>query len=194
VLHAAGPGRRVGQFSRIGFCECDQFLHGREQQLGVSDQNVGLIGEDRDRRKRGEIERELRKKNWVHCKRRCRRGEQGVPVRLGPGCRLGADVGVSARPILDVDGIAPSAGQLLGDEARHQICDAAGPNRGDDLDRPVGIGVLRERRDGHETHAYRQHNPARYPRLNDHLAQAKHSALLFGRDLFRSRYSADGTS
>jgi len=161
VLHAADPGRRVGQLSRIGIGECDQLLRGRERQLGVSDHDVGLIGQHRDRYEGGEIERQLREKTWIDCKRRRWRCEQGVPVRLGPRCGLGADVGVCPRPILDIDGMAPSAGQLLGDEARHQICDAAGPHRGDDLDRPVGIGVSREHRDGYETHACRQRNPPR---------------------------------
>ena len=104
----------------------------------MSDQDVRLIGKYCDRHQRGEIEREFRIESGVERKRRRWRGEQGIPVRLSPACRLGADVGIPARPILDIDGMPPSAGQFLRDDARHQICDTTGPDRGNDLYGPSG--------------------------------------------------------
>jgi hypothetical protein len=48
---------------------------------------------------------------------------------------------VCARLVLDDEGLAEAARQLIGQEASDDVVAAGGPDRHDDLDRAVGIGL-----------------------------------------------------
>ena len=72
-----------------------------------------------------------------------RRGEQGVAVRLGAGDIFGAEVLRRAGAVLDHDGLAELGGQMLAEDARHQIAVRAGRQRDDDADGLARIGLRR---------------------------------------------------
>jgi hypothetical protein len=141
VLHGAYSGGREAELPWIVLGVGNQFLCVRDRKRRTRHQNVGLIGQDRHRHERRRVEWQLGIETLVDHEGRRRRDEQGVSVRLCPRRRLGADVGRTARPVLDNDGVAPTGRQVLRYETRYQVRDSACRNGRDDLDRPARIGL-----------------------------------------------------
>ena len=71
---------------------------------------------------------------------------QRIAVRIAGRRGLGADDGAGAGLVLDHKTLAGALCEHVGDKPPDQIVAAAGPDRDDDLDGPVGIGGLRLRR------------------------------------------------
>src|SRR5437016_1476274 len=70
-----------------------------------------------------------------------RRDEERLAVRLGAEDILGAEVLRRAGAVLDHHGLAELGGEMLAEDARHQIAVRAGRQRHDDADRAGGVDL-----------------------------------------------------
>ena len=111
---------------------------------GIADEKLRHFGKDRHRHEilLGVV-RELRIERGID--RVIGRGDQQrVAVLVGLGDGIGRKNAAGARLRLEHDGASEFGGHAVGDEPRHDVDRAAGRERQDELDRPVGI--LRQRR------------------------------------------------
>ena len=137
MRRSADAARCKIEFARLGLGERDQLLHvvRRQRRMRNHDQRRGAhqrdVGEVLER-----VVGQFWIEGWIDRMRRDD-GAEGVAIGRGLGDHIGADDGVGARLVLEHDGLAERIGNLLADEAGHQIGVAARRVRHDHSDRPV---------------------------------------------------------
>ena len=134
ALQLAGPRLRIGD-------ELRQRLH---RQLRADDQHLRRAETQADR---GEILRRIvghpLHDQRVDGQRAVRAQQQRVPVRLGPGDDLGADIAAGACAVLDDDRLAEAFRHAGDQHARQGVEVAAGAEGHHQAERPVGEAGLR---------------------------------------------------
>ena len=130
-----------------GFRRRDNVLQARLRQILAADHHVAKLVDQRDGDKIllgivGQLRIQRRIERHVGKPADHQRIAVGLAGRRG----LGADHGAGAGLVLDHETLAGAFGQHVGDKPPDQVVAAAGPDRDDDLDGPVGIAGLRLRR------------------------------------------------
>ncbi|MNV47178.1 hypothetical protein D3C71_1390370 [compost metagenome] len=134
------------------------FLHRVRRQPVLRQQHHRRHGDDADVLEATQrVVGQRRFQRRQHRVRGAARQQQGVAVGLCARHRVGADHRGRAGAVLDNDGLAQAARQLVGQEPRHRICGAAGREGHNDLDRLLGVGGVGLARIGGDGKVERHH-------------------------------------
>ena len=126
----------VVELAGIGLGLGDQLLHGL-RAVGANDQQRGVLRGQRDRREvLKRVVGQILGGDRVHHQRDVHGDQQRVAVRRGLRDLLCADRGIAAGAVLDHDRLAPALGQLLAEQACHEVGRPARRERHDELHRP----------------------------------------------------------
>ena len=139
----AGAGRAHDDRARMRLGVGDKFGNGlcRKRRVHLHDHRTA--GEYSDRRHvAGEVEIEVGIKRHVDGIRHARE-QQRVTIRRGMHDLVGGQVAAGARPIFNDEGLAEPRRQLLRDQPRQNVADAAGSVADDNGHRPRRIIGLR---------------------------------------------------
>ena len=142
VVARAAVGVRAGLAARVG----DEFGKRLPGRLGAHDQHGRIGSEARHRLELLHLVGGLAVEQLVRLRQhRDRRQAEQQRVAVGRRARRDADAGRAARArlVLDDDGLLQLASERFGDRPRDRVRDAAGRERHDHRDRPVGIARLR---------------------------------------------------
>jgi hypothetical protein len=127
------PGARNRHLAGLRLRQRNEVGHALQRRVGVDDEELGRLAQIADRLEaRERIEVELAHVRIDENRRRTEK--QRVAVRRGPGDDVGADHGARARPVLDHEGRALGAVDLLGHEARDDVGRSSGRIGIDELD------------------------------------------------------------
>ncbi len=130
----AGARRRVVDLAGIGLRVGDEVAELLVAFGGIEDHHDRHVAERDDRGEIGHLETEVRAGRRRHG---MGRGidQDGVAVRLRLGDRAHADGVAGAWAVFHNDRLPELGGELIGDDARHDVARAAGGQRHDDADR-----------------------------------------------------------
>ena len=141
MRRGADAGRAEGRFAPVGFCECDELLHGFGRRGVGHDHQIGDDAKQRDRRQVGDgIVARVWIQIWIDRQERCAK-QQRVAVGLGVDHRLRPEVAGCAAPVLDHDLLAPHLRQAERERSPECIAAAAGRERHHQAHMPVRIGL-----------------------------------------------------
>jgi len=129
-------------------------------------QDIRQLRHDGDRHELSGIKAELGKEALADHQRSLRRGQERVAVGLGAVDELGAEVLRRARAVLDHHRLAEFRGELLRQDARHQIAVGAGRQRHHDADRAGRIGLRRGEAGARHKHQSERDNSALHCHLH----------------------------
>ena len=155
VQRPADAAAAVAQLARVGLGVPDQLGQRLRRHVRIDREHRPRRHHQRDRREvLHRIVAIALLQERQH--RRFRGGDhQRVAVGRRPVERVGADLGHAARPIVDHDRLAEARAQFVGEQAAHDVDQAAGRRRDDQPDRACRI-VLRLRRRRRQCRARRR--------------------------------------
>ena len=145
MLEGADAGRGVAQLARLLLGHRQQFLQRIRRQARMHREHIGAGAHDADRRER--LDRIVGQLVEPRIDRvRDRDDQDGVAVGRRVRRKLGADDAAGAGAVVDDHLLAEPLAHLRGDGAADDVVAAAGRERDDQPDRPVGIIRLRRGR------------------------------------------------
>ena len=141
---AAGTRRTVVKRAGFGFRQRNQFGHRFHRHRRMQHQHERLRGDQTDGRKilYRIVRHDFFEQLWIDDDGGIGGYQQRVPVGVGAGDDIGADVAVAAGAIVDDEGLFQITSQFGGQRARHQITAAARRKRINNTHRFVRIVLL----------------------------------------------------
>ena len=169
MLPGAVAGRRVVDLARMRFRHRDQLFDRLRREILAHHDDERKFRQHADRREVGDrIVGQMREQARIDRHAGVEPGLQGVAVGRRPGGKLGTRHRAGAGPVVDHERLAELLGQLLADDAGHDVGAAAGGRGDDDGDRP-GRKIVRRQRGGGQAEAQQ--------RNGKHLNSVEHAGI-----------------
>ncbi len=156
LLAAAGAGMGDGELAGALPPVADDLGEVLLRQVGARHHHIGKGIDEGDRHEVIELVADLLIEREVEGHVAQAADQQRVAVGRRRGRRLGADQGARPGAVLDEEGLAHQLGQPVGEQPADVIVGAAGSDRYDDPDRPLGV-IVRAGRSRHQQRHEREH-------------------------------------